>query len=77
MDMISISPQSTMIVKSTHCRLRLSVLRPVFNMVGGSVVKITYKRKVQQMKEQAYKNHTWLKKKRQKQMEAFYANVAA
>lgn len=46
-------------------------------MVGGSVVKITYKRKVQQMKEQAYKNHTWLKKKQQKQMEAFYANVAA
>lgn len=33
-----------MIAKSTHCHLRFSVLRPVLNMVGGFVIKITYKK---------------------------------
>lgn len=40
--------QSTMIVKSTNCRLRFIFKT---SLVGGSVIKITYK-KVQQMKEQ-------------------------
>lgn len=45
-------------------------------MVGGSTIKITYKIKVQQRIEQPYLIEK-RKKKQQKQMEAFYANVAA
>lgn len=45
-------------------------------MVGGSMIKITYKIKVQRIIEQPYLIEE-RKKKEPKQMEAFYANVAA